>query len=178
MKSASLQYANAFADIAIGQGAPQTASKQLADFGEVFGDSAELRNFLNSPAMEMDDKHGVIEKIAVRQRYAKIVRNFLFVIVDHHRSHILPEIVSAVESVVRQRQGIADAEVTSAVELSSEQKAALAATLGRLTGKKVDPKFSLDSTLLGGAVARVGDTIYDGSLRSRLTEMRARLVSE
>ena len=120
----------------------------------------------------------MIEKIAVRQRYAKIVRNFLFVIVDHHRSHMLPEIVAAVESVVRQRQGIADAEVTSAVELSSAQKTALANTLGRLTGKKVEPKFSLDSTLLGGAVARVGDTIYDGSLRSRLTEMRARLVEE
>lgn len=178
MKSASLQYANAFADIAIGQGAPQTAAKQLADFGEVFSESAELRNFLNGPAIEMDDKHGVIEKIAVRQRYAKIVRNFLFVIVDHHRSHMLPQIVAAVESVVRHRQGIADAEVTSAVELSSAQKAALAGTLGRLTGKKVEPKFSLDSTLLGGAVARVGDTIYDGSLRSRLTEMRARLSGE
>ena len=97
MKSASLQYANAFADIAIGQGAPQTAAKQLADFGEVFAESAELRNFLNSPAIEMNDKHGVIEKIAVRQRYAKIIRNFLFVIVDHHRSHMLPQIVAAVQ---------------------------------------------------------------------------------
>jgi F-type H+-transporting ATPase subunit delta len=178
LKSASLQYANAFADIAISQGAPQTAAKQLADFAETFTDSPELRNFLNSPAVDMEDKHGVIEKIAARQRYAKIVRNFLFVIVDHHRSHILPEIVTAVESVVRQRQGIADAEVTSAVELNSAQKAALAGTLGRLTGKKVEPKFSLDPALLGGAVARVGDTIYDGSLRSRLTEMRARLSSE
>ncbi len=178
MKSASLQYANAFADIAISQGAPQTAAKQLADFGDAFAESGELRNFLISPAVEMEDKHGVIEKIVARQRYAKIVRNFLFVIVDHHRSHMLPEIVAAVESVVRQRQGIADAEVTSAVELSSAQKTALATTLGRLTGKKVEPKFSLDSTLLGGAVARVGDTIYDGSLRTRLTEMRARLSSE
>ncbi len=178
MKSASLQYANAFADIAIGQGAPQTAAKQLVDFGEVFAESGELRNFLNSPAVNVDDKHGVIEKIAVRQRYAKIVRNFLFVIVDHHRSHMLPQIVAAVESVVRQRQGIADAEVTSAVELNSAQKSALATTLGRLTGKKVEPKFSLDPALLGGAVARVGDTIYDGSLRSRLTEMRTRLSGE
>jgi F-type H+-transporting ATPase subunit delta len=177
LKSASLQYANAFADIAISQGAPQTAAKQLADFAEIFAESAELRNFMNSPVVDLDDKHGVIEKIA-RQRYAKIVRNFLFVIVDHHRSHMLPEIVAAVESVVRQRQGIADAEVTSAVELSSAQKSALANTLGRLTGKKVEPKFSLDPALLGGAVARVGDTIYDGSLRSRLTEMRARLSGE
>ena len=58
MKSASLQYANAFADIAIGQGAPQTAAKQLADFGEAFAESAELRNFLNSPAVDMKTSTG------------------------------------------------------------------------------------------------------------------------
>lgn len=178
MKSASLQYANAFADIAIGQGAPQTAVKQLAEFGAAFAESAELRNFLSSPAVDIKAKHGVIEKIIGHQGAAKIIRNFLFVIVDHRRAHMLPEIIAAVESVVRQRQGFAEAEVTSAVELTSVQKSDVAKTLGRLTGKKIEPKYSLDPALLGGAVARVGDTIYDGSLRSRLTEMRARLAEE
>jgi F-type H+-transporting ATPase subunit delta len=257
LKSASLQYANAFADIAIRRGAPQTAVRRLADFGASFAESGELRNFLASPAVNIADKHGVIEKIIARQaelesaiirqpsflasvdepveaQYgetetqrssarefdeidaaidaavvdsvaapdfmtgaevrreaksdvsrknilrpeAKIIRNFLFVIIDHHRSQMLPEIIAAVESVVRQRQGIAEAEVSSAVELTSAQKTELARTLSRLTGKKIEPKYSLDPALLGGAVARVGDTIYDGSLRSRLTEMRARLSEE
>jgi len=178
LKSASLQYANAFADIAIGQGAPQTASKQLADFGAAFAESAELRNFLASPAVETKDKHGVIEKIVARQGAGKIIRNFLFVIVDHQRSQMLPEIISAVESVIRRRQGIAEAEVSSAVELTQAQKTELAKSLSRLTGKRIEPKYSLDPTLLGGAVARIGDTIYDGSLRSRLSEMRARLAGE
>ena len=92
---------------------------------------------------------------------------------------MLPEIISAVESVVRQRQGFAEAEVTSAVELNYAQKSGLAKTLSRLTGKKVRTEIhSLTQALLGGAVARVGDTIYDGSLRSRLNEMRARLSEE
>ena len=173
-----MQYAKAFADIAIAQGAPQTAMKQLADFGDAFTESAELRNFLGSPAVDTKAKHRVIEKILTKQSASRIVRNFLFVILDHHRSHMLPEIIAAVQEVVRQRQGIAEAEVSSAVELSSAQKAGLAKTLSRLTGKRIEPKYSIDSKLLGGAIARVGDTIYDGSLRSRLMEMRTRLAEE
>jgi F-type H+-transporting ATPase subunit delta len=178
LKSASLQYANAFADVAINQGAPQTAVRQLADFGAAFAESAELRNFLTSPAVGDETKHKVIEKIVARQGSAKIIRNFLYVIVDHQRSHMLPQIIDAVQVAVRQRQGIAEAEVSSAVELSEAQKTDLAKTLSRLTGKRIEPKFSLNPALLGGAVARVGDTIYDGSLRSRLSEMRTRLSQE
>ncbi|HWZ26857.1 MAG TPA: ATP synthase F1 subunit delta [Verrucomicrobiae bacterium] len=178
MKSASMQYAKAFADVAIAQGAPQTAVKQLADFGEAFAESGELRIFLGSPAVDLQAKHRVIDKIAARQGAGRIVRNFVFVILDHHRAHLLPEIIAAVQEVVRQRQGVAEAEISSAVELSSAQKMELAKTLSRLTGKRIEPKYSLDPALLGGAIARVGDTIYDGSLRSRLAEMRTRLAEE
>ncbi|MDQ1410793.1 MAG: F-type H+-transporting ATPase subunit delta [Acidobacteriaceae bacterium] len=173
-----MQYAKAFADIAVAQGAPQTAVKQLVDFGEAFAASPELRNFLGSPAIDTKAKHRVIEKIVARLGAGRIVRNFLFVILDHHRAHMLPEIIAAVQEVVRQRQGIAEAEVSSAVELSTAQKTELAKTLSRLTGKRIEAKYSLDPQLLGGAIARVGDTIYDGSLRSRLMEMRARLAEE
>ena len=178
MKSASMQYANAFADIAIAQGAPQTSVRQLADFGQAFAESGELRNFLSSPAVDTRIKHRVIEKIIAQQGAGRIIRNFLFVIVDHHRAHMLPEIIAAVQDVVRQRQGIAEAEVSSAVELSAAHKTELTKTLSRLTGKRIEPKYALDPALLGGAIARVGDTIYDGSLRSRLAEMRARLSEE
>ena len=178
MKSAAFQYANALADIAIKQGAPQSAMHQLRDFGETFENFPELRNFLANPAVSKGDKHSVIEKIISRLGAGKIIRNFLFVIADHRRFHMLLEIIAAFEQVLRQRQGIAEADISSAVELNAAQKADLAKTLGRLTGKKIEPKYSLDPSLLGGAIARVGDTIYDGSLRSRLTEMRARLAEE
>ncbi len=178
MKSASLQYANALADVALAQGAADAAVKQLADFASAFGVSAELRNFLSSPAVARDAKHGVIEKICSRVGAGKIIRNFLFVIADHHRSHILPEIVASFQEVIRQRQGIAEAEISSAVELSAAQKKRFAQSLERLTGKKIQAKYSLDPALLGGAVVRVGDTIYDGSVRNSLNEMRARLVAE
>ena len=178
MKSASLQYANALADVALAQGAADAALKQLGDFAAAFGVSAELRNFLTSPGVPREAKHEVIEKIAGRVGAGKIIRNFLFVIADHQRTHILPEIVASFQDVIRQRQGIAEAEISSAIELSAAQKKQFAQTLERLTGKKIEAKYSLDAALLGGAVVRVGDTIYDGSVRGSLNEMRARLAAE
>lgn len=178
MKSASLQYANALADIAMAQGAAKPLLEQLTGFGALYAESAELRNFLASPAVTKEAKHRVIEKLLTRVGASKILRNFLFVIVDHQRTHALPEIIAAFQQVIRQRQGIMEAQVSSAVELSKAQKAEMEFTLEKLTGKRVEATFSLEPELLGGARVRVGDTIYDGSVRGRLNELRARLVSE
>jgi F-type H+-transporting ATPase subunit delta len=178
LKSASLQYANAMADIALAQGAAEPAAKQLREFGAAYEQSAELGTFLASPAVSIEDKHAVIEKIVARLGASKIIRNFLFVLADHRRTHLIPEVILAFHEVIRQRQGVAEAEVSSAVEFSAAQKKEMAATLARLTGKKIEMNYALDPGLLGGAVVRIGDTIYDGSLRSRLNEMRARLAAE
>ncbi len=178
MKSATLRYANALADIALEQGAGEPAAKQLESFGAAYAQSAELRTFLGSPAVSVEAKHEVLEKIAKRLGASKIIRNFLLVIADHRRTQLIPEIAAAFQQVLRQRQGVAEAEVSSAVELTASQKKELAATLERLTGKKIEPKYALDPSLLGGAVVRIGDTIYDGSLRTRLNEMGARLAAE
>jgi F-type H+-transporting ATPase subunit delta len=166
------------ADIALEQGAAEQVGKQLQDFGAAYAESAELRNVLANPAVERTAKHGVIEKLAARMGASRIVRNFLFVVVDNQLTHLLPEILQTFEDVLRQRQGAAEAGVTSAAELTAPQKAQLQQTLERLTGKKIRAKYSLDATLIGGAVVRIGDTIYDGSVRNQLNRMRARLAAE
>jgi F-type H+-transporting ATPase subunit delta len=178
LRSASLQYATALADIAPEQGAAEPVKKQLEDFGAAYAESAELRNVLANPAVELAAKRGVIEKLAARIGASRIVRNFLFVVADNQRTHLLPEILRSFEDVIRQRQGVAEAEVTSAAELTAPQKSQLQQTLEHLTGRKIQTKYSLDPALLGGAVVRIGDTIYDGSVRDRLNQMRARLAAE
>ena len=178
MKSASLQYANALADIALEQGAADPTLKQLTAFGDTYAESVELRNFLASPAVSREAKHAVIEKLLARLRGSKIVRNFLFVVIDHHRTPLLPDIIATFQEVIRRRQGIVEAKISSAVELSTAQKKELAGTLERLTGNRVGAQYMLEPTLLGGAVVRLGDTVYDESLRSRLNELRARLAAE
>ena len=178
MKSASLQYATALADIALEQGAAEPVKKQLADFGAAYEGSAELRNVLASPAVDKAAKHGVIEKLTARLGASRVVRNFLFVVTDNQRTHLLPEMLQTFDAVIRQRLGMAEAEIISAAELTASQKTTLQQTLERLTGRKIQAKYSLDPALLGGAVVRIGDTIYDGSVKSRLNQMRARLSAE
>lgn len=178
MKSAPLQYANALADIALEQGAAEPVLKQLTDFSNAYQESAELRNFLASPAVEREDKHGVIEKLAARLGASKIIRNFLFLMIDNQRTTLLPQMLDSLQLVLQQRQGVAEASVVSATPLNDAQKAQLQQTFEKLTGKKIQAKYSQDPTLLGGALVRIGDTIYDGSLRNRLNQMRARLAAE
>jgi len=178
LKSASLQYANALADIVLQQGAAEPTRKQLADFEAAYEESAELRNFMASPAISREAKHGVIEKLVARIGASRVLRNFLFVIVDNQRTHLLPEIAASFEEVLRQRQGVAEAEIASAVPLNDKQTAALLQNLERVTGKKIQANYSIDPALLGGAVVRVGDTVYDGSVRNQLDRLRHRLVAE
>jgi F-type H+-transporting ATPase subunit delta len=178
LKSASLQYANALADIALAQSAAAPAEQQLGDFVATYAASAELRNVFSSPSVSKEEKRGVAEKIAARLGASKIVRNFLLVVIDHQRTHFFPEIFESFQTVLRDRQGVAEAEVFSAVPLSDAQKKEMTQTLEQATGKKIEAKFSLDASLLGGALVRVGDTIYDGSLRNRLNGLRDRLTAE
>lgn len=178
MKSAPLQYANALADIALEQGAAEPVLKQLSDFSAAYQESAELRNFLSSPAVEREAKHGVIEKLTARLGASKIIRNFLFIMVDNQRTTLLPQMLETFQLVLQQRQGVAEANVVSATALNETQKSQLQQTLEKLSGKKIQAKYSQDPALLGGVQVRIGDTIYDGSLRNRLNQMRARLAAE
>jgi len=178
LKSAPLQYANALADIALEQGAAEPVLKQLADFNGAYQESAELRNFLASPAVEREAKHGVIEKLAARLGASKIIRNFLFVMIDNQRTTLLPQMLETFQLVLQQRQGMAEATIISATALNEAQKSQLKETLEKLSGKKISAKYSQDPALLGGVQVRIGDTIYDGSLRNRLNQMRACLAVE
>jgi len=178
LKSASLQYANALADIALAQGTAVRVTQQLGDFTAAYASSAELRNFLASPAVSKAEKRGVAEKIASRLGAGKIVQNFLFVAIDHQRTQLLPEIFESFQEVVRERQGLAEAEISSPVSLNEAQKKEITQALEKLTRKKIEVKFSIDANLLGGVLVRVGDTIYDGSLRNRLDDLRQRLAAD
>lgn len=178
MKSAGMQYATALADVAQGQKAAGAVTKQLNEFAAAYAASGELRNFLASPAVTRAEKHAVIEKLAARMGASTTVRNFLLVVTDNGRTHLLPEIVETFQRVMRERQGVAEAEIVSATELSDAQKKNFSQTLEKLTGKKVEANFRLEPGLLGGAVVRIGSTVYDGSVRNRLNELRARLAAE
>jgi F-type H+-transporting ATPase subunit delta len=171
------RYAAALADVAIEQKDSEGVRRGLASFVDVFYESDDLRNFLESPGLAPEVKRQVIEKIA-ELGLAPAVRNFIWIIVDHRRTEMLREIEATFREELNERLGIADAEVTSARSLNENEKRELTAALERRTGKKIEAKFREDEGLLGGAVVRVGSTIYDGSVRQQLARLREQLETE
>jgi F-type H+-transporting ATPase subunit delta len=99
-------------------------------------------------------------------------------VVDHRRTEMLPEIQQAFREELHARVGIVEAEVTSARELSAGEKNELTSVLEQRTGKKIEARFQEDGTLLGGAIVRLGSTIYDGSVRDQLNRLREQLETE
>ena len=172
------RYAASLADVTLQQKSAEAAQRDLAAFTDVFFSSADLKNALESPAVSEEAKQNIITKIAAKMGMDDSVRNFVRLIVIHRRTEMLREIQQAFHVELNARLGIAEAEVTTARELSAPEKKDLTAALEKRTGKKIEARFVLDKALLGGAVVRVGSTVYDGSVREQLTRLREQLEGE
>jgi F-type H+-transporting ATPase subunit delta len=172
------RYASAFADVAMMRENIAAARAQFASFVDAYAESADLRHFLTSPAIDRATKQAVLEKIAARLDLSETVRNFIYTLVDHRRTEQLGEIRQAIEAELNEREGIVEAHVTSARELSEAEQEEIVGAIERLTQQRVQAKFGSDAALVGGAVVQIGSTIYDGSVREQLARLRAALESE
>jgi F-type H+-transporting ATPase subunit delta len=172
------RYASALADVALEQIKADQVKSDFGTFVDTFYSSGDLRNLLETPAVGPELKRKVIEKLAEKMALDPAVRNFIYLIVDHRRTELLREIQQAFSEELNARLGIAEAKVTSAQALSAEEKQQMTAALARKTGKKIEAQFQEDRSLLGGAVVRVGSTVYDGSVREQLNRLREQLETE
>jgi len=152
--------------------------QQLGALVDLVSASPDLRRVWDNPSIPGDQKRKLLDAIAAREGVLKPVRNFVAVLIDHRRIAALREIAKQVELEMDRRLGLAEAEVTSARELSTDERRQLESQMERLTGKKVRAKYATDGKLLGGAVVRLGSTIYDGSVRGQLQKMKERLSAE
>jgi F-type H+-transporting ATPase subunit delta len=172
------RYARALADVATGAGlTPEAVLAQLKDFQAAVASSPDLKNVLSSPAVSPSRKRAVVTQLSEPMGLGEKVRNFLYVLIDHRRVGLLGTIAQAFEVVMDERLGRVRADIASALPLSDEQKAQLLAELARISGRQVRPEYAIDTSLVGGITARIGSTIYDGSVRGRLESMRRRLAS-
>ena len=128
--------------------------------------------------MPASRKRAVVARIADILKLSLIARNFLFVLIDHRRISLLGEILHSFELIVDERLGFARAEVSSPRELTESQRGAINAQLERLTGKRIRTRFAVDPALIGGVMARIGSTVYDGSVRGQLQTLGRRLSTE
>jgi F-type H+-transporting ATPase subunit delta len=171
-------YARALADVVVGSKLdPARLQQELRAVESLLAESDPLRRVLDNPAIPGDRKRAVIDAIAQRLGMTRQARNFIAVLTDHRRLPLFPDIVKQVEVELNNRLGFADAEVSSARPLGDSEKRALEVEIAKLTGKRVRAHYQHDASLLGGAVVRVGSTIYDGSVKGQLEKIREQLVS-
>jgi F-type H+-transporting ATPase subunit delta len=149
----------------------------LREIARLLAESADLRRVLENPAVPAEQKRNLLDAIVQREGIDKRVRNLVAVLMDHRRVHFLPRIIEQLEKELDARLGFAEAQISSARELGDEEKRALEAQIEKTTGKKVRVQYALDSSLLGGAVVRVGSTIYDGSVKGQLERIREAISS-
>jgi F-type H+-transporting ATPase subunit delta len=181
LSAVAARYANALADVVTaGSSAisPQKAVAELHSFESALETSPELREALITPAIPNGRKKAVIGRVADVLGMARVTRNFLFVLVDHRRIASLTEIIQQSEQVLDERLGFARADVSTAIGIAEEQRTGLARQLEKLTGKRIRARFTVDPALIGGVVARIGSTVYDGSVRGQLASLERRLAAE
>jgi len=153
----SNRYARALADVA-GRGDYRRVGRELEDFTAVYGESAELRELFDTPAVPLAEKIKVVEAIAGRLGTAQVTTNFLRVLAANYR--------------------MVEVKIISAGDLSDAERQALRARFSELTGKQVEFDFRRDQELVGGILAQIGSVIYDGSVRGQLERIRRGLTQQ
>jgi F-type H+-transporting ATPase subunit delta len=177
MSVAANRYAKALLDVLFPDGA-ELGLEQLMKFSSLLNSQPEMRQLFENPTIASDRRKGVFNGIADALAYDGRVRNFLNLLIERNRLDLLSAIIRAYQSLLDEKMGLVRAHVTSASPLDSAQQRALAAKLESVTGKKVRVELSVDPALLGGIVAQVGSTIYDGSIRQQLQTFKQRLIHD
>jgi len=181
LSAVAARYANALTDVVTAASSPLSAEDavaQLRSFEATLRSSPALRNALTTPAVPIGRKRAVIGRIGWVLELAQITRNFLYVLVDHGRIASLSEIIHSFELAVEQRLGFARAEIRSATSLTEDQQAELRIRLEQTSGKRLRARYTVDRALIGGVVARIGSTVYNGSVRGRLDTLEHRMRAE
>ncbi len=176
MASVASTYSRAFADVVLS--ARLDVNRALSDLRAVaslLAQSPELRRLWENPAIPPDQKRRVLDVIAERDGISKQARNLVAVLIDHRRIHFLDPVITQLEKELDARLGFAEAEITTVRELVDTERRDFETQVGKLTGKKVRAHYAQDASLLGGAVVRVGSTIYDGSVRGQLERIREQI---
>jgi F-type H+-transporting ATPase subunit delta len=178
MSAATSRYARAFVDVVIdGRLDAIRVLQELESMAATARDNQQLRQVWESPAIAADQKRSLLDAIVARQGISRPVRNLIAVLIDHRRIASLEQVVKDFRQELDRRLGFAEAEISSARELSDSEKRALESQVERLSGKKVRARYSQDASLLGGAVVKLGSTIYDGSVSGQLQRIREQLSS-
>lgn len=178
VQTVARRYATALADVVTARGEAQEVQKELAAWEEMMQSNEQLLEVFRNPTIPYEQKRKVLTTLIARARVRPTTANFLQVLLQNHRLADLNEVNKRFAYVLDERSGIVSAEVTTARPVPQSSQEALRAKLAAMTGKSVRLSFTTDEELIGGIVARIGSTIYDGSVRNQLQQVKERLAGK
>jgi F-type H+-transporting ATPase subunit delta len=164
-------YANGILELATAEGVAERVENELFEIAQALDKSDELRSSLTDPQLPLERKQAIVADLLGSRASAMTVGLVQF-IVSQGRVSDLPEIAKALVEKAAEARSKALAEVRSAVPLDDRTIERLAAALSKATGKNVEVKVIVDESVIGGIVARVGDTVIDGSIARRIDSLR------
>lgn len=176
--SLARRYARALLEIGIAQGNFEALGRELDDLAATYAGSRDLAEALTNPIFARAKRRAVLEAILAKSGVSIPVKNFALLLFEGERIPHLPAIARELRLMVDDKAGRVQAQITSATPLSLDQSQKIQAALERLSGKKLVIDQHEDPALLGGVVAKIGDVVVDGSLRTQLEQMRERFLQD
>jgi len=168
-------YAAAIFEVARAEGSLDAVENELFQFSQLFQGNEQLREKLTDQALPVEKRQAIVEDL-LGQKASPATVNLVSFVVGSGRARELPEIVNRLVARAASERQQEVAEVRSAISLDDEQRRRLTEALERATGKKIELKVIQDPSIIGGVVARVGDTVIDGSVRRRLDQLRESIL--
>ena len=171
------RYSTALADVLLKQGDKETVRTELEVVGKLFEENGELRSVFGNPAITHANKERLLDALIAKTNPSDIIANFLKVLLQNGRLNDMTEINDRFGSILEERSGSVSAQIISARELPSGERAEFEKQLEAITGKKVNINYAIDENIIGGVVTRIGSTVYDGSVRTKLENLKEQLVN-
>jgi F-type H+-transporting ATPase subunit delta len=178
LQTVARRYATALADVAISRKEEREVQAEIDLWARMIEENPQLREIFSNPTVPYDQKTRVLLELISRSRVRETTASFLQVLLRNQRLDQLKDIAERYNLLLDERSGVVAATVTTARPIPEEQQTALRETLATLTGKSVRLDFQTNEVIIGGVVARIGSTIFDGSVESQLQRLAADLSGQ
>jgi F-type H+-transporting ATPase subunit delta len=177
-RTAATRYARALLDVGVQEHADlERIGQELASFVALFQSHHELERVLLNPGVPVQRKRGAVAELAAAGGVLPVVSKLLVLLAERDRLVLLPDLADAYRERLLDYQKVVRAEVTTAAPLSGERAAAIERSLAAMTGRTVRVATRVDPSIIGGVVAKIGSTVYDGSVTRQLEKLREQLVA-
>ena len=178
LQTVARRYATALADVAIERREEREVQQELDQWAKMIEAHSQLKEVFANPTVAYDQKRKVLEELIARSSVRETTGSFLRVLLRNQRLSQLRDIAERFGTVLDDRGGVVAAHVTTARPIPDDLRSSLHDTLATATGRKVRLSFATDDAIIGGLVARIGSTIFDGSVQSQLDRLASEMAGQ